>query len=419
MKNNLYFDADFNFLLLECEESNYNGIYLYIPTSDAINQRLEISVAGGAATVISLPSSTDVRFELSQEYWADDNETTITAKNNAGLNSTIAIVFPKATTESIAVNYINDDTFEVAQQQEEATSGEVPGSGGTSYGNAVDFVETIRNIGFRLLDEPINATIYYDEATEEVKIKWQDPPDITTNEPCPATWAGTVVVRKEGGAPLHKWDGEIIEDTTTRNEYETTPLVDSGIVPGKQYYYGIFPYDTKGDYRFTKVLALARSENTYIGDLRAYQNTTRGQSTWTPTITFDAQTQVNRITFAGALYTWEKLQYHLEDLIVGNSYKISFSFRSVNTTTIAPDRSYGERVLATSVSTDYATEVKKGILGFATLTNLSASEDFVEYEFTFTAANNNFIVFDFSAVTDLVTFIQEFKDISIEQVAEN
>lgn len=86
-----------------------------------------------------------------------------------------------------------------------------------------------------------------------VKIKWTDPPDIITNEPVPTTWDGTVVVRKEGSAPLHRWDGVLIVDSTTRDEYSTTALIDNTIEEGKTYYYGIFPYDTSGYYRYTKV----------------------------------------------------------------------------------------------------------------------------------------------------------------------
>ena len=88
-----------------------------------------------------------------------------------------------------------------------------------------------------------------------VKIKWTDPPDILTNEPVPAIWAGTVVVRKEGSAPLHRWDGTLITDSTVRDQYASTPLEDTSAERGKQYFYGIFPYDTKGDYRYTKVVS--------------------------------------------------------------------------------------------------------------------------------------------------------------------
>ena len=90
----------------------------------------------------------------------------------------------------------------------------------------------------------------------KVSIKWTDPSDISTNEPCPATWAGTVVVRKEGSAPRHRWDGTLIVDSTTRDQYSSTALEDNTVDAGKTYYYGIFPYDTNGYYRFTKVVSV-------------------------------------------------------------------------------------------------------------------------------------------------------------------
>lgn len=140
--------------------------------------------------------------------------------------------------------------------------------------SGVDFVETIRNIGFRLLDEPSNVSVVYDEDNVEVDIKWTDPDDIATSEPVTATWAGTVVVRKEGSAPRHRWDGTLITDSTTRNQYSSTALVDNTIVENKTYYYGIFPYDTKGDYRFTKVVSVT------IGELPIPSRDTWVRKTW-------------------------------------------------------------------------------------------------------------------------------------------
>lgn len=119
-----------------------------------------------------------------------------------------------------------------------------------------NFVETIRNIGFRLLDEPDNVICEYDDENYLIKFSWTDPTDISTSEPVPAIWAGTVVVRKENTPPLHRWDGDLIINSTTRDQYSQTYLVDSNVDENKHYYYGIFPYDTKGDYRYTKVLSV-------------------------------------------------------------------------------------------------------------------------------------------------------------------
>ena len=132
-------------------------------------------------------------------------------------------------------------------------------------GESLNFPEIIRNVGMRLLDEPKSAQIQYDEDENEVKLKWEDPDDIATYAPVPVDWAGTVVVRNENGAPLHRWDGTLIVDETTKDTYKNDWLVDDNNVQrGSIYYYGIFPYHVALDdndhpikyYRYTKVLTV-------------------------------------------------------------------------------------------------------------------------------------------------------------------
>lgn len=122
----------------------------------------------------------------------------------------------------------------------------------------IDFAEIIRNIGFRLLDEPTDVSLLYDPLYERVEIKYTDPDDIDTNEPVQAEWAGTVIVRNDEKKPLHKWDGYLVNDSTTRDEYSSTALYDEdNLEVGKTYYYGIFPYDTREWYRYTKVAEIS------------------------------------------------------------------------------------------------------------------------------------------------------------------
>ena len=139
-------------------------------------------------------------------------------------------------------------------------SGGGGGGGGGSIEVEAEFAEIIRNIGFRLLDEPSNVSVEYDPIYEEVRLLWTDPDDITTSEPVTATWAGTVVVRGDtDNIPLHRWDGELITDSTTKDEYSVNELVDNDpnlIIP-HTYAYGIFPYDSRGWYRFTKVVQIS------------------------------------------------------------------------------------------------------------------------------------------------------------------
>ena len=126
-----------------------------------------------------------------------------------------------------------------------------------------DFIEYLRNVGIRLLDEP-DAEVVYNKDDAQVEITWTDPADITTKRPEKAEWLGTVVVRKENSAPKHRWDGELIVNSTTRDEYSEEPLIDNTIQPNKRYYYGIFPYyrhlsdadNNVNFYRFTKVFSV-------------------------------------------------------------------------------------------------------------------------------------------------------------------
>lgn len=107
-----------------------------------------------------------------------------------------------------------------------------------------------------------------------VDLKWEDPSDITTYEPTPATWKGTIVIRKEGAAPKHRWDGVEVIRTTTENkdEYKDTAYKDEDIQLGKTYYYGFFPYYKAREqdghninfFRYTKVIRVDTSTSMYF-----------------------------------------------------------------------------------------------------------------------------------------------------------
>lgn len=116
-----------------------------------------------------------------------------------------------------------------------------------------DLPEIIRNFGLRLLDEPSNVNIL--TVGNSVALRWNDPSDLEDDSPCPCEWAGTVVVRKLGKAPINRWDGEVILDSTIRNQYADDSFIDNADVD-KDYYYGIFPYDTEGHYRYTKSVGI-------------------------------------------------------------------------------------------------------------------------------------------------------------------
>lgn len=141
------------------------------------------------------------------------------------------------------------------------------GSGGVSVLDAESdflFIKKLRNIGIRLLDEPSNVVVEYNKETATVDISWTDPDDITDYQPHPCEWVGTVIIRKEGEPPVHRWDGERILLSNTRDAYAETPYSDENIEANKKYYYGIFPYYIALDdadhpirhYTWTKVISV-------------------------------------------------------------------------------------------------------------------------------------------------------------------
>lgn len=107
-----------------------------------------------------------------------------------------------------------------------------------------DFVEYLRNIGIRLLDEPSDVSVEYipDSENRRVELKWSDPPDITDYKPMPCEWEGTVIVRSEGKPAKQRWGGTKIDAFHTRDEHKTTAFADTSIEIDKEYYYSIMPY---------------------------------------------------------------------------------------------------------------------------------------------------------------------------------
>lgn len=89
--------------------------------------------------------------------------------------------------------------------------------------------------------------------TTSVTIKWTDPSDGQTVE-----WGGTTVIRKRGGRPVDCLDGEVVVESTTRNQYRTTGYTDSNLEKNTNYWYRFFPYSTTGQIR----TGLAVSTNT-------------------------------------------------------------------------------------------------------------------------------------------------------------
>lgn len=130
-------------------------------------------------------------------------------------------------------------------------------------------MSTVERYGESLPYRTIQYTTSGGTSGPSVLLKWSDPPNITTYEPHPCTWEGTVVIRKEGSAPIHRWDGVKVVRSTTRDKYKDDPYEDTEIEINKTYYYGFFPYYTMLDdedhpircYRFTKSIKVETTVN--------------------------------------------------------------------------------------------------------------------------------------------------------------
>lgn len=78
--------------------------------------------------------------------------------------------------------------------------------------------------------------------------KWTDPSDLVVAESTLAAFAGTILVRKAGSAPVSRRDGTVVLDSKTRNAYQSAYFCDSGLTDGMTYYYKFFTYTTQNVY---------------------------------------------------------------------------------------------------------------------------------------------------------------------------
>ena len=123
----------------------------------------------------------------------------------------------------------------------------------------------------------------------QISIKWTDPADVSFEGTTLSKWAGTIVVRKEGSAPTSKLDGTQIVKSTTRDQYKSTPFVDSNVTNGTTYFYRFFPYTkesfTSGSSFQARASATLITIPSITSDTSSYvYNET---TTYTPTISYD------------------------------------------------------------------------------------------------------------------------------------
>lgn len=105
------------------------------------------------------------------------------------------------------------------------------------------------------LEAPSNFTVTPDNG--KCLLTWTDPKDKYADEIGEITdegdqlvsqFAYTRIVRKVGSAPSNPNDGDLVTDSSTRNQYQSSAYEDDGLTNNTLYYYAAFTCNTDGVY---------------------------------------------------------------------------------------------------------------------------------------------------------------------------
>ena len=79
-----------------------------------------------------------------------------------------------------------------------------------------------------------------------VRIKWDDPEDLTVDGVALAEWGSTKLLRKAGDYPAGPDDGTLVVSTTVRGQYSADAFIDTLPDTSQQYFYRLFTITTAG-----------------------------------------------------------------------------------------------------------------------------------------------------------------------------
>jgi len=82
----------------------------------------------------------------------------------------------------------------------------------------------------------------------DIELSWGDPDNLIIEGVTIATWAGTMVRRKLGSYPASETDGDLVVNSTDKDEYSATPYTDTDLLEDTEYFYMAFPYTTQDVY---------------------------------------------------------------------------------------------------------------------------------------------------------------------------
>lgn len=118
---------------------------------------------------------------------------------------------------------------------------------GRTNSSDVTINEIVVNNGALIpLEAPTGFTSTVDDQT--ISFNYTDPVDKVASPggELVAEFDHTIVVRKQGSQPTGPTDGDVVINSTTRNQYSGTPYIDNGLINDTQYHYGIYTYSKYG-----------------------------------------------------------------------------------------------------------------------------------------------------------------------------
>lgn len=115
-----------------------------------------------------------------------------------------------------------------------------------SHGSTIDDLQVPLDPCTSLRAEAGNGsvTLYWDDPVD----KYATPEGETAQNPqqLVSVWDHTIVVRKVGSQPANPNDGIVVTSSGVRDQYLSTGYMDSELINGTNYHYGIFAYNTAG-----------------------------------------------------------------------------------------------------------------------------------------------------------------------------
>ena len=103
------------------------------------------------------------------------------------------------------------------------------------------------------LDSPTNLVA--DPGDKRIELYWSDPKDkyavpegdsLDETDQLVSEWSHTKIMRKTDSYPSDENDGTVVTDSYDRDKYASSPLLDTDVTVGQEYFYGAFGINSSG-----------------------------------------------------------------------------------------------------------------------------------------------------------------------------